>query len=117
MIQGGDVTHQNGSGGTSIYPTGHFEDESFAVHHNHRYMLGMSNRGRPHSNGSQFYINTVKTSWLDGHYVLFGMVLEGTHVVKDIEGYGTYGGTPTGRVEIVKCGEAPLKPEDKEVHY
>jgi peptidylprolyl isomerase len=116
MVQGGDVTHNDGTGGESIYG-GHFEDESFVAKHNHQYSLAMSNRGRPNTNGSQFFINTVKTSWLDGKNVIFGSVLEGTHVVKAIERVGTYGGKPTATVTIVGSGEAPLLPEDKEAHY
>ena len=79
-------------------------------------MLAMSNRGK-NSNGSQFFINTVKTQWLDGKNVIFGMVLEGKDVVKSIEKHGTYGGRPTDEIVIVDCGEQPLEPEDKKVHY
>ena len=79
-------------------------------------MVGMSNSGRD-SNGSQFYITTVKTQWLDNKNVIFGMLLEGKDVVKQIEKQGTYGGKPSSSIKIIDCGEDPLKDEDKEVHY
>ena len=81
MIQGGDFTHNTGVGGESIYG-GKFEDETFEILHNKRYLLSMANSG-PNTNGSQFFINTVKVSWLDGHHVVFGTVLEGPEVVDE----------------------------------
>lgn len=106
MIQAGDFTHGNGVGGESIYG-GKFDDETFQVKHNKRFMLSMANIG-PNSNGSQFFINTVKTSWLDNRNVAFGMVLSGEEVVKAIEHQGTNGGSPRGVVSIVNSGELPV---------
>jgi len=93
----------NGKGGESIWG-GKFEDESFDVPHNKRYLVSMANSG-PNSNGSQFFINTVKTSWLDEANVVFGMVLEGTAVVDEIEKLGSNSGTPRGSVVIRDSGE------------
>jgi len=103
LIQGGDFSHGNGKGGESIWG-GKFEDESFDVPHNKRYLVSMANSG-PNSNGSQFFINTVKTSWLDEANVVFGMVLEGTAVVDEIEKLGSNSGTPRGSVVIRDSGE------------
>lgn len=114
-IQGGDFTHNDGTGGESIYG-GRFKDESHRVPHNRKYLLSMSNKGKD-SNGSQFFINTVKTQWLDGKNPAFGIVLDGSEVVQKIERTGTYGGRPRSKVQITACGETPLLPEDKEVHY
>jgi cyclophilin family peptidyl-prolyl cis-trans isomerase len=83
MIQGGDFSHGNGTGGESVFG-GYFEDESFDVKHsNRRYMLSMANSGKKNTNLSQWYIDTVKTQWLDGKDVVFGMVLEGKQVIYD----------------------------------
>eukprot|EP00567_Pseudictyota_dubia_P007347 CAMPEP_0197434922 /NCGR_PEP_ID=MMETSP1175-20131217/2576_1 /TAXON_ID=1003142 /ORGANISM="Triceratium dubium, Strain CCMP147" /LENGTH=226 /DNA_ID=CAMNT_0042963797 /DNA_START=166 /DNA_END=846 /DNA_ORIENTATION=+ len=106
MIQGGDFTHGNGVGGESIYG-GNFNDESFEVKHNKKFLLSMANTG-PDSNGSQFFINTVKTSWLDKLNVAFGMVLDGEEVVKAIEHQGTNGGSPRAVVTITDSGELPV---------
>jgi peptidylprolyl isomerase len=114
-LQGGDFSHGDGTGGESIYG-GRFPDESFDVKFNRPFMVAMSNAGKD-SNGSQFFITTVKAQWLDGKHVVFGMVLEGRDHVEESERWGTYGGKPQGSVEIVNCGEEPLKPEDKQVHY
>jgi peptidylprolyl isomerase len=115
MIQGGDFTNGDGTGGESIFGE-RFSDESFEVKFNRPLMLAMSNTGR-NSNGSQFFVTTVKTQWLDGKHVIFGMVVDGEKAVKKIEKTGTYGGKPKEVSTIVNCGEAPLEPEDKEVHY
>lgn len=115
MIQGGDFTHHDGTGGESIY--GHdVEDESLdAVSHNRKFLLSSAHRGRRNSNGSQFFINTVKTQWLDPkHYVVFGIVLEGEETVLRIEKEGTNGGHPKRKINIVDSGVLELTEEDKE---
>ncbi|EED88701.1 predicted protein [Thalassiosira pseudonana CCMP1335] len=106
MVQGGDISHSNGVGGESIYG-GYFDDESFEVPHNKLYLLSSANKG-PNTNGSQFFINTVKTSWLDNKNVVFGLVLDGFDVVDDIEAVGTNEGTPIVDVVIEASGELPL---------
>ena len=103
MIQGGDFTHGTGVGGESIYGN-KFDDENFKLKHVGPYYLSMANSG-PNTNGSQFFITTVKTSWLDGRHVVFGKVLEGQDVVKKIEAMGSQSGTPSGVLEIADSGE------------
>ena len=104
LVQGGDITHGDGTGGESIYG-GHFEDETFQVKHDKRLLLSMANHGKKHTNGSQFFINTVKTRWLDNKNVVFGTVLEGDVVIHSMEQLGTYSGKPTKKVTIVDSGE------------
>ena len=104
LVQGGDITHGDGTGGESIYG-GHFEDETFEVKHDKRLLLSMANHGKKHTNGSQFFINTVKTRWLDNKNVVFGTVLEGDVVIHSMEQLGTYSGKPTKKVTIVDSGE------------
>lgn len=116
FVQGGDISHDNGVGGESIYG-GTFEDENFEVNHNRPYMLSMSNCGERDCNGSQFIITLAKTQWLNGKHVAFGVVLEGHDVLEQVESKGTYGGKPLDLVKIANSGEEPLKPEDKETHY
>jgi len=103
MIQGGDFTMGNGRGGESIYGS-KFEDENFKIKHGENGYLSMANAG-PGTNGSQFFITTVKTSWLDGKHVVFGKVTSGYDVVKNIEQQGTSSGKPKVEIKIVDSGE------------
>ncbi|KAJ8090258.1 cyclophilin peptidyl-prolyl cis-trans isomerase Cyp2 [Marasmius tenuissimus] len=102
MVQGGDITNHNGTGGKSIYGP-KFADESFKFKHSKPGMLSMANGG-PHTNGSQFFITTVVTSWLDGRHVVFGEVVQGMEVVREIEAQGNEGGKPQKTVTIVSSG-------------
>merc|ERR1712170_135845 len=103
MCQGGDFTRGNGTGGESIYGE-KFADEAFTLKYTGPGILSMANAG-PNTNGSQFFLCTVKTDWLDGKHVVFGKVTEATMgVVRKIEAVGSSSGATSKPVVIDDCG-------------
>ncbi|CAH8578456.1 unnamed protein product [Heterobilharzia americana] len=102
MCQGGDFTNADGTGGKSIYGS-KFADENFKLKHK-PFVLSMANSG-PNTNGSQFFITTVACPWLDGKHVVFGDVVEGQQIVKNLEKYGSESGKTNATVVVDDCGQ------------
>ncbi|MEJ8667748.1 MULTISPECIES: peptidylprolyl isomerase [unclassified Streptomyces] len=102
MLQGGDFTAGNGTGGKSIYGET-FADENFQLKHDRPFLLSMANAG-PGTNGSQFFVTTVVTPWLDGKHVVFGEVIEGEDVVKAVEALGSRSGATAKKIVVEDSG-------------
>lgn len=103
MMQGGDFTQGNGTGGESIYGS-KFPDENFQVKHTEKYLLSMANAG-PNTNGSQFFITFSPTEWLNGKHVVFGKVIKGQNVADEIEKLGSNSGKTQKEIKITDCGQ------------
>ena len=110
MIQGGDFTNHDGTGGYSIYGP-KFKDENFDVKHDIG-VLSMANAG-PNTNGSQFFITTAQTAWLDGKHTVFGRILSGKETVNEIEKQGSSSGKPKEQVKILDCYDPTVKTESQ----
>ncbi|KAI0989152.1 hypothetical protein GJ496_003953 [Pomphorhynchus laevis] len=103
VCQGGDFEKSDGTGGFSIYG-GEFEDENFQLTHNRPFLLSMANCGK-NTNGSQFFITMIPCPHLDGKHVVFGQVIKGLKVIKEIEKCGTESGEITREIKIISCGQ------------
>jgi peptidyl-prolyl isomerase F (cyclophilin D) len=103
MCQGGDITRGDGTGGQSIYGK-KFEDENFELKHTGAGILSMANAG-PNTNGSQFFICTAETDWLDGAHVVFGKVVDGMDVVEKLEALGNRSGKTAKEIKVADCGQ------------
>ncbi|XP_022825265.1 peptidyl-prolyl cis-trans isomerase isoform X1 [Spodoptera litura] len=103
MLQGGDFTNHDGTGGRSIYGM-KFKHENYVLRHTRPGVVTMANFGR-YANGSQFFITTMKASCFDGRYVAFGCVVEGMDVIKQIESYGSRSGKTSKKIIIADCGQ------------
>jgi len=103
MLQGGDFTNHNGTGGRSIYGN-KFADENFKREHTTEGLLSMANAG-PNTNGSQFFITVAQTPWLNGKHVVFGKVIDGMPLVKQIEKLGSQSGKTSAKISISKSGQ------------
>jgi len=116
IIQGGDFSEGNGTGGESIYG-GCFDDEYLKGKHDKPFLLSMANRGA-NTNGSQFFITTAPAPHLDGLHVLFGHVIQGFEIIKHIENLQTdEKSRPVTNVTIAHCGELVLKIKKKEAYW
>ena len=113
MIQGGDFTNGDGTGGKSIYGE-KFADENFDAKHKRKGLLSMANAGK-NTNGSQFFLTTVPTPHLNGKHVVFGTVLSGYETVQKVEALN--GTPPSKECKIVKSGELKLEEPFKDASY